>query len=219
MPTKKGFLPLLSDVPHQRQTNPVSTDESDVSPAPRTFNEKRFDWWTGGQADGHTFIPLLPDHGMVCPEQGVPSYGPNTVSVSSRSPSVGALGTKRPPHGHREHVTEASAQENNVRLIGPKAVGRYEWPLIVNGVYQGRGPLPSCRIEDNESPTEPRPYAWPLIILHRARSVEDGDQQSDSEGKEANENTAEGEEKGEAVKTDDRSTDESRTTDGVSADH
>lgn len=74
--------------------------------------------------------------------------------------------------------------------------------------------MPSCRIEDDE-PTEPRPYTWPLIILHRARSVEDCDQQPSLNGKEANENTVEEEEKVEGAKTDDKCIDESRTTDSV----
>ena len=93
---------------------------------------------------------------------------------------------------------------------------RYEWPLIINGVYQGKGPLPSCRIEDDESPTEPRPYSWPLIILHRARSVEDCDQQPGLNGKDVNENTVDGEEKVDGARTDDTCADELRITDSVS---
>ena len=82
-------------------------------------------------------------------------------------------------------------------------------------MYQGKGPLPSCRIEDDESPTEPRPYAWPLIILHRARYVEDCDQQPGLNGEEANENTVDGEENVVGAKTGDVCTDEVRTTDSV----
>ena len=100
-------------------------------------------------------------------------------------------------HGAREHIAEAAAHEDNVRLTRPKDVRRYEWPLIINGVYQGKGLLPSCRIEDNEPTTEFRPYAWPLIILHRARSAEDCDEQPGAKGKEVSETTAEVEEKGE----------------------
>lgn len=108
------------------------------------------------------------------------------------------LNIEGPSQEHREHVAGAVAQKNDVRLTRSK-------------------PLPSCRIEDNGSPTKPRPYAWPLIILHRARSVEDGDQLSCPSGEEANKNAAGRKEKVEKVKPDDKSTDEARTTDGVSA--
>lgn len=100
-----------------------------------------------------------------------------------------------PSHEAREHIAEAAAHEDNVRLIRPKVVRRYEWPLIINGVYQGKGLLPSCRVEDNEPTTDSRPYAWPLIILHRARFAEDCDEQSDAKSKEVSETTAEVEEK------------------------
>ncbi|KAF6239586.1 hypothetical protein HO173_002131 [Letharia columbiana] len=214
---KKGFLPLLSDNPQQRQIKTVFIDESNVPSAPRTPNEKRFDPWTSGHAQRDTLIPLLPDRGTHCSKQSVPGHGPNIGSVSPRSLSAGVLNIEGPSQEHREHVAGAVAQKNDVRLTRSKPVRHYEWPLIINGVYQGEGPLPSCRIEDNGSPTKPKPYAWPLIILHRARSVEDGDQLSCPSGEEANKNAAGRKEKVEKVKTDDKSTDEARTTDGVSA--
>ena len=99
-----------------------------------------------------------------------------------------------PSHEARENIAEAAAHEDNVCLTRPKVVRRYEWPLIINGVYQGKGLLPSCRIEDNEPTTKSRLYAWPLIILHRACSAEDRDEQPNAKGKEVNETTAEVEE-------------------------
>lgn len=149
--------------------------------------------------------------GTDSPKRGVPGS-------SSPTPSAGALNAKGPLQEHREHVAEAAAQENNVRLTETKAVRRYEWPLIINGVYQGDGPLPSCRIEESRSPNEPpRQYGWPLIVLHRARSAEDGDQQPGQNCKEANEDAAKREEKVAGFKTDDKSTDESAAADGGSA--
>ena len=71
------------------------------------------------------------------------------------------------------------------------------------------GPLPSCRIEDNESPTEPQPYAWPLIVLHRARSVGDCDQQPGPNGKVANQDIVQREKKAERVRNDEKGVDES----------
>ena len=102
-----------------------------------------------------------------------------------------------PSNEAREHIAEAAAHDDNVLLTPPKIVRRYEWPLIINGVYQGKGLLPSCRIEDNEPTTDSRPYAWPLIILHRARFAEDCDQQPGAKGQEVSETTAEVEKKGE----------------------
>lgn len=213
---KKDFQPLLSDSPQQHQIKSVSTGESNVSPAPGTFNEEQLNRCTRGHAKAQTVVPLLPDHSTGdCPEQGTPSHSPDTGFVSPESPSTGTLNTKRPSHEHEEHVTEGATQEKSPRLCRPKPLRRYEWPLIINGVYQGKGPLPSCRIEDDESATEPRPYAWPLIILHRARSVEDCDQQPGLTGKETNGNIVDGEEKIDGVKTGDECTDEVRTTDSV----
>lgn len=181
---KNGFLPLLSDV---LQQSPVSTNESNISTAPRTVNEKRLDS-KGGHVKGHTFLPLLPVGGTDSPKRGVPGS-------SSPTPSAGALNAKGPLQEHREHVAEAAAQENN-----------------------GDGPLPSCRIEESRSPNEPpRQYGWPLIVLHRARSAEDGDQQPGQNCKEANEDAAKREEKVAGFKTDDKSTDESAAADGGSA--
>ena len=125
-------------MPQQPQPKSISTDESNVSSAPKTFNEKRLDLWTGGHAKGHTLISLLPDRGTDCLRQEVPSHGADRGSVSSGSPSAGALNTRGPSHGHREHVVKAAAQENSKRLTQSKPVRRYEWPLIVNGVYQVR---------------------------------------------------------------------------------
>ena len=151
--------------------------------------------------------------GTKSPKRGFPSTG----SFSPRSLSAGALNIKQPSQEQPENVAEVAAQANTVRLTQSNPVRRYEWPLILHGVYQGDGPLPSCRIEDNESQNEPRPYSWPLIVLHRACSAEDGDQQPGSNDKEANENAAEREEKAEGVKADEKSTDKSRTAEIGSA--
>lgn len=202
----------MSDVSQQCQTKPASTDESNISPGARTFNEKRFDLSAGRHAKGHTFLPLLPDRRTDCLKQGAPSLDLVTGSFPPGSPSAVALNTERPSHERRERFPEAAAQGNNVRLTQSQPVRRYEWPLIINGVYQGEGPLQSCRIEDNESPREARPYEWPLIILHRASSVEDCDQQAGPNGKEAKDNTAVGDEKVAGPKTDDEGDDESSTT-------
>ena len=158
---RQGFLPLLSDVPQQRQTKPVSTDESSIPPALRNLNEKRLDLPKGGHATGHTFLPLLPGRGIDSSKREVPNHGTNTGSFPPRLSSAGVLNAKRPSQEHREHLAEGAAQENHVRLARSAPVNCYEWPLIINGVYQGEGPLPPCQIEDNASPTEPRPYAWP----------------------------------------------------------
>ena len=175
----------------------VPTEEFDALRAPRILNENRPDRGTDGRAKKHTFIPLLPHGHTDCPKQKLPSFGPGTVSVSSKSSSEISGSPTWPSHEAREHNAEAAAHEDNVRLTRPKFVRRYEWPLIINGVYQGKGPLPSCRVEDNEPTTESKPYAWPLIILHRARSAEDCDEQPGAKGKEVTETTAEVEENGE----------------------
>ena len=214
---QRGFLPLLPNVTEQRQKECVPTEESDALHARRILNENRPDRGTDGQAKEHTFIPLLPHHHTNCPKQKLPRFGPSTVSVSSKSPPEIALSTTWPSHEARERIAEAAAREDNVLLPRPKVVRRYEWPLIVNGVYQGKGLLPSCRVEDNEPSADSRPYAWPLIILHRARFDEDCDQQPGARGKEVNETTAGVEEKGEEANEHERSSDESRTTDGISA--
>lgn len=215
---KKRFLPLLPDISQQRQTKPVSTNESDFLLTSRFFNKEPLNLLTSGRhAKRHTFIPLLPDRDTSCPQQGLPSHGANTGSVSPESPLASALNTKWPSHEQGEHVAKAAAQKKNVHSTRSKTVRLYEWPLIINGVYQGEGPLPSCRIEDNESPAESKPYAWPIIILHRARSEEDCDQQPGRNDEEANENTGKGEGKVEGFKTDDKITDESEMTDGFSA--
>ena len=193
---QRGCLPVLSDVTEQREKECVPTEQSDALHARRILTENRPDRGTDGQAKEHTFIPLLPHRHTNCPKQKFPSFGPSTVSVSSKPSSESALSTTWPSHEAREHIAEAAARDDNVRSTRPKVVRRYEWPLIINGVYQGKGLLPSCRVEDNEPSTDSRPYAWPLIILHRARSAEDCDQQPGAKGKEANETTAEVEEKG-----------------------
>lgn len=180
-----------------------------------TSHEKQIDLGTDKHAKGSNFVPLLPGLGSDCPKRQFPGHGPDTGSVSAGSPPAGALNTKRPSHEHREQAAEPAAQEKNVRLKSSKSVRRYEWPLIINGVYQGAGPLPSCRIEENESSTEPEPYAWPLIILHQARFQESYDQQQGPSGKEAKGDTAEKEERFKGVDVDDKSTDESTMTDGV----
>lgn len=69
---------------------------------------------------------------------GVQDHGLNAGSGSPRSPSEGALKTERPSHEHRDPVAEAATQDNNVRQNRSKARRRYEWPLIINGVYQVR---------------------------------------------------------------------------------
>lgn len=182
------------------------------------MSEKQLDRCPHGHAKGKTFRSLLPDHSTDdCSKQETPSHNPDAGLVSPESPSGGTLNTKGPSHEHEEHVAGAAAQKKTTRPSRSRLVRRYEWPLIINGVYQGKGELPSCRIDDDESPTEPRPYAWPLIILHRARSVEDPDQQPGLNEKEANEDTVAGEEKVDNAKTNDKCTDELRTTDGVSA--
>lgn len=130
--------------------------------------------------------------------------------MSPESPSAAVLTTDWLSNERREHVAEAATQEKSVRLTHSQPLRRYEWPLIISGVYQGVGPLPSCRIEDNESPRQPKPYEWPLIILHRASFVEDYDQQPGPNGKEAEVNTAVREEKVEGSKTDEGN-DESST--------
>lgn len=196
---KNRFLPLLSDIP---QHFPLSTNESTISTAPKSLNEKQLDLSNSEHATRHKFIPLLSVGGTNSPKGRFPSTG----SFSPRSPSASALNIEQPSQEQREHVAEAAAQAKTVRLSQSKSVRRYEWPLIINGVYQGDGPLPSCRIEDKESQNEPRPYSWPLIVLHRASSAEDGDQQPGPNGKEANENAAAREDKVEGIKTDDKST-------------
>ena len=109
-----------------------------ASTAPRTFGEKRLDLQTSGHAKERAFIPLLPDVGTDCSRQGVLEFGSNAASVSQKSPSAGALNTERPSHKHREHVAEAAVQERSIGQTRSKAVRRYEWPLIINGVYQVR---------------------------------------------------------------------------------
>ena len=193
---QRGFLPLLPNVTERHEKECVPTEEPDALHARKILNENRPDRGTDGQAKEHTFIPLLPHHHTNCPKQKPPSFCPGTMSVSSKSSSEVAVSPTWPSHEAREHIAEATTHEDNVRLIRPKDVRQYEWPLIINGVYQGKGLLPSCRLEDNElEPTaEFRPYAWPLIILHRACSAEDCDEQPDAKGREVNETTAEVEE-------------------------
>ena len=168
----------------------VPTEESDALHARRNLNENRIDRGTDGQVKEQTFIPLLPHRHTNFPIQKLPGFGPGTVSVSSKSSSEIPVSPTWPSHEAREHIAEAAAHEDNVRLTRPKVVRRYEWPLIINGVYQGKGLLPSCRIEDNEPSTESKPYAWPLIILHRARSAQDCDEQPGAKGQKVNETTA-----------------------------
>ncbi|CAD6566897.1 MAG: hypothetical protein ASARMPRED_000185 [Alectoria sarmentosa] len=190
---RQGFLPLLSDVPQQRQTKPVSTDESSIPPALRNLNEKRLDLSKGGHATGHTFLPRLPGRGIDSSKREVPNHGTNTGSFPPRLSSAGALNAKRPSQEHREHLAEVAAQENHVRQARSAPVNCYEWPLIINDHTLG------------------------LIILHPARSVENGDRQPGPSGKEAMENAAKREEKVEGFKSDDKSTIESRVTDSLSA--
>ena len=194
---QKGFLPLLPNATEQHQKNCVSSEAPDALHARKILNENRPDRGTDGQAKEHTFIPLLPQHHTDCPKQRLPSFGLGTMSVSSKSSSEIAVSPRWPSNEAREHIAEATAHEDNIHLTRPKVVRRYEWPLIINGVYQGKGLLPSCRIEDNVPTTESRPYAWPLIILHRARFAEDCDEQPGAKGKEVKETTAEMKEKGE----------------------
>ena len=132
---RQGFLPLLSDVPQQRQTKPVSTDESSIPPALRNLNEKRLDLPKGGHATGHTFLPRLPGRGIDSSKREVPNHGTNTGSFPPRLSSAGALNAKRPSQEHREHLAEVAAQENHVRQARSAPVNCYEWPLIINGVY------------------------------------------------------------------------------------
>ena len=153
---------------------------------------------------------MLPKLGTDCFEEEPPESRPyHTGSVLPGSQSAGPSATERPSNEHREHVAEAPIQKIDIRLAQRKPVRRYEWPLIINGVYQGEGPLPSCRIEDNESPTEPSSYTWPLILLHRALDAEDCDQQSNPSGQDASVISAGGKEKVEGLETDDRSPGES----------
>ena len=199
---------LLPDVLQQRQTKPASADETNPSSAPRNISEKG----PNLHAKGCSYLPLLPILATDCPEQGPLKNGPcHTGSVFPESQSASAPTTERPSNEHREHVAEAAAQKSDVRLAQPKPVRRYEWPLIINGVYQGEGIIPSCRIEDDESPTEPKSYTWPLIILHRARIVEDCDQEPSPDSEDASAIPAGGKEKVEVLETDDNSPDESRT--------
>ena len=153
------FLPLLPHVTEQHHKECVPTEESDALHARRILNENRPDRGTDGQANEHAFIPLLPHRHTNFSKQKLPSFGPGTVSVSSKSSSEIAVKPTWPSHEARENIAEAAAHDDNVRLTRPKAVRRYEWPLIINGVYQGKGLLPSCRVEDNEPTTESKPYA------------------------------------------------------------
>ena len=188
---RRCFLPLLPHVTEQHHKKCVPTEDSDALHAPRILNENRPDRGIDGQAIEQTFIPLLPRRRTNFPKQKLPGFGPGTVSVSSKSSSENPVSQTWPSHEAREHIAETATHEDNVRLSRPKVVRRYEWPLIINGVYQGKGLLPSCRIEDNELSTESKPYAWPLIILHEARSAQDCDEQPGAKGKEINETTAE----------------------------
>lgn len=52
----------------------------------------------------------------------------------------------------------------------------YTWPLIIDGVFQGEGELPSCGILDNGLPKSTLPpYQWPVIILHRVYKETEND--------------------------------------------
>ena len=136
------------------------------------------------------------------------SRGPDAGSVSQGSTSDHVVQSKQISHEHQKHV--AISQKKIIRQSRSKPRRRLEWPLIINGVYHGEGPLPSCRIEEDDSPKEPRAYDWPLIILHQGRSIEGADDKG------VNEDSAGGKEKLEGVKMDDKSIIGSRLVDDIS---